>query len=102
MAKPMTKTQLVAALADEMGTDKKSASGCSGRHRTGIITKRSVRRRCRDPARRWQDLLPRASRADGAQPRHRRTVQEGRRQGGQDDHRQGAERQRERLNAPIK
>lgn len=24
--KPMTKTQLVAALADEMGTDKKSAS----------------------------------------------------------------------------
>ena len=26
MAKPMTKTQLVAALADEMGTDKKSAS----------------------------------------------------------------------------
>lgn len=27
MAKPMTKTQLVAALAEEMGTDKKSASG---------------------------------------------------------------------------
>ena len=27
MAKPMTKTQLVAALADEMGSDKKSASG---------------------------------------------------------------------------
>ncbi len=26
MAKPLTKTQLVAALADEMGTDKKSAS----------------------------------------------------------------------------
>ncbi|KRS19706.1 HU family DNA-binding protein [Roseovarius indicus] len=26
MAKPMTKTQLVAALADEMGADKKSAS----------------------------------------------------------------------------
>ncbi|WP_172298096.1 HU family DNA-binding protein [Pseudoruegeria sp. HB172150] len=26
MAKPMTKTQLVTALADEMGTDKKSAS----------------------------------------------------------------------------
>ena len=25
MAKPMTKTQLVAALADEMGSDKKSA-----------------------------------------------------------------------------
>ncbi len=25
--KPMTKTQLVAALAEEMGTDKKSASG---------------------------------------------------------------------------
>ena len=25
MAKPMTKTQLVAALADEMGTDKKTA-----------------------------------------------------------------------------
>ncbi len=27
MAKPMTKTQLVAALADAMGSDKKSASG---------------------------------------------------------------------------
>jgi len=27
MAKPMTKTQLVAALAEEMGTDKKAASG---------------------------------------------------------------------------
>ena len=27
MAKPMTKTQLVAALAEEMGVDKKSASG---------------------------------------------------------------------------
>ena len=27
MSKPMTKTQLVAALAEEMGTDKKSASG---------------------------------------------------------------------------
>ena len=27
MAKPMTKTQLVAALADEMGADKKSANG---------------------------------------------------------------------------
>ena len=26
MAKPMTKTQLVAALADEMGTDKKAAN----------------------------------------------------------------------------
>ncbi len=28
MAKPMTKTQLVAALAEEMGSDKKSASDC--------------------------------------------------------------------------
>ena len=27
MSKPMTKTQLVAALAEEMGSDKKSASG---------------------------------------------------------------------------
>ena len=27
MAKPLTKTQLVAALADEMDSDKKSASG---------------------------------------------------------------------------
>ena len=27
MSKPMTKTQLVAALADEMGSDKKTASG---------------------------------------------------------------------------
>jgi DNA-binding protein HU-beta len=28
MAKPLTKTQLVTALADEMGTDKKSAGAC--------------------------------------------------------------------------
>ncbi|SLN28047.1 DNA-binding protein HU [Pseudoruegeria aquimaris] len=28
MAKPLTKTQLVAALAEEMGADKKSASAC--------------------------------------------------------------------------
>ncbi len=27
MAKPLTKTQLVAALAEEMGTDRKTASG---------------------------------------------------------------------------
>ncbi len=27
MSKPMTKTQIVAALAEEMGSDKKSASG---------------------------------------------------------------------------
>ncbi len=27
MSKPMTKTQLVAAIAEEMGSDKKSASG---------------------------------------------------------------------------
>ena len=38
MAKPMTKTQLVAALADEMGTDKKSA-GAALDAITGIITK---------------------------------------------------------------
>jgi len=28
MAKPLTKSQLVAALADEMGSDKKTASEC--------------------------------------------------------------------------
>ncbi len=38
MAKPMTKTQLVAALADEMATDKKSASAALDAI-TGIITK---------------------------------------------------------------
>ncbi|NNF23777.1 MAG: HU family DNA-binding protein [Rhodobacteraceae bacterium] len=38
MAKPMTKTQLVAALADEMGSDKKSA-GVALDAITGIITK---------------------------------------------------------------
>ena len=38
MAKPMTKTQLVAALAEEMGTDKKSASGALDAI-TGVITK---------------------------------------------------------------
>jgi DNA-binding protein HU-beta len=38
MAKPMTKTQLVAALADEMGSDKKTA-GAALDAITGIITK---------------------------------------------------------------
>jgi hypothetical protein len=32
MAKPMTKTQLVAALAEEMGSDKKSAGGALDHH----------------------------------------------------------------------
>lgn len=38
MSKPMTKTQLVAALAEEMGTDKKSA-GAALEAVTSIITK---------------------------------------------------------------
>ncbi|MEM6824485.1 MAG: HU family DNA-binding protein [Pseudomonadota bacterium] len=38
MAKPMTKTQLVSALADEMGSDKKSA-GSALDAIVGIITK---------------------------------------------------------------
>ena len=38
MAKPMTKTQLVAALAEEMGADKKAASGALDAI-TAIITK---------------------------------------------------------------
>jgi len=38
MAKPMTKTQLVAALAEEMGSDKKSA-GAALDAITDIITK---------------------------------------------------------------
>lgn len=38
MAKPMTKTQLVAALADEMGSDKKTASGALDAV-IGIITR---------------------------------------------------------------
>jgi DNA-binding protein HU-beta len=38
MAKPMTKTQLVAALAEEMGSDKKSASSALDAM-TAIITK---------------------------------------------------------------
>ena len=38
MAKPMTKTQLVAALAEDMGTDKKSA-GAALEAVTGIITR---------------------------------------------------------------
>jgi DNA-binding protein HU-beta len=38
MAKPMTKTQLVSALADEMGADKKSASAALDAM-VGIITK---------------------------------------------------------------
>jgi len=36
--KPMTKTQLVAALAEDMGTDKKSASAALDAI-TGLITK---------------------------------------------------------------
>ncbi len=38
MAKPMTKTQLVAALAEEMGTDKKSANAALEAV-TGLITR---------------------------------------------------------------
>ncbi len=38
MAKPMTKTQLVAALAEEMGADKKDASTALDAI-TGLITK---------------------------------------------------------------
>ena len=38
MAKPMTKTQLVAALAEEMGSDKKSAAAALDAV-TGIIPK---------------------------------------------------------------
>ncbi|MGB8621377.1 MAG: HU family DNA-binding protein [Paracoccaceae bacterium] len=38
MAKPMTKTQLVAALAEEMGGDKKTASAALDAI-TGVITK---------------------------------------------------------------
>ena len=38
MAKPMTKTQLVAALADEMGADKKTASSALDAI-IGVITK---------------------------------------------------------------
>ncbi|MFT4782279.1 MAG: DNA-binding protein HU-beta [Paracoccaceae bacterium] len=38
MAKPMTKTQLVAALAEEMGSDKKSASSALDAI-IGVITK---------------------------------------------------------------
>ena len=38
MAKPMTKTQLVSALAEEMGSDKKSANGALDAV-IGIITK---------------------------------------------------------------
>ncbi|MBO6774710.1 MAG: HU family DNA-binding protein [Paracoccaceae bacterium] len=38
MAKPMTKTQLVAALAEEMGTDKKSA-GAALEAVSAIITR---------------------------------------------------------------
>ena len=38
MAKPMTKTQLVAALAEEMGSDKKTA-GMALDAMTGIITR---------------------------------------------------------------
>ncbi len=37
MAKPMTKTQLVAALAEEMGSDKKTASAALDAI-TGVIT----------------------------------------------------------------
>ncbi len=38
MAKPMTKTQLVTALAEEMGTDKKSANAALEAI-TGLITR---------------------------------------------------------------
>ena len=37
MSKPMTKTQLVAALADEMGSDKKSAGAALDASRIALM-----------------------------------------------------------------
>ena len=81
MSKPMTKTQLVAALAEEMGTDKKSAGGaleaiCNLITREvaggGAVTLPGVGKiSCRErPG------------ADGAQPIYRRAVQKRGGQGG--------------------
>ena len=98
MAKPMTKTQLVSALADEMGSDKKSA-GVALDAIVGIITKEVAgggavtlpgvgKIYCRErPARMVRN------------PRHWRADKQARRQGGEDDHRKGAQGQRERLSA---
>jgi hypothetical protein len=94
--KPMTKTQLVAALADEMGSDKKTARR-SARRRHGHRQQGSRRRRRRHDPRHRQGLLPRAPRAHGPQPGHGRADQERGGQAGQGDHRQGAEGQRQRL-----
>ncbi len=73
MAKPMTKTQLVAALADEMGSDKKTAAGAldavvaiitrevSG---GGAVTLPGVGKiYCRERLSAWCATLPRVSRS---------------------------------------
>jgi DNA-binding protein HU-beta len=94
--KPMTKTQLVAALAEEMGSDKKTA-GAALDAVTAIVTKEVAnggavtlpgigKVYCRErPERMVRN--PATGRAD----------QERGRQAGQGDHRQGAEGQRQRL-----
>jgi DNA-binding protein HU-beta len=56
MTKPMTKAQLVAAIADEMGADKKTASAALDAI-TGLITK-EVSSGGAVPSGRWQILLP--------------------------------------------
>jgi hypothetical protein len=55
--KPMTKTQLVAALADEMGSDKKTA-GAALDAVTADRQQGSRRRRRRHDPRHRQGLLP--------------------------------------------
>jgi len=65
MSKPMTKTQLIAALAEDMGSDKKAAAASLDAI-CNLITREVFRWRCGHVARYWQNHVPRASRAYGA------------------------------------
>ena len=98
--KPMTKTQLVAALADKMDSDKKSANEAldaviaiiteevSG---GGAVTLPGVGKiYCRERPERMV-----------RNPAHGRADQERGRQGCEDDHCQGPQGQRERLTDPA-
>jgi hypothetical protein len=93
MSKPMTKTQLVAALSEAMGADKKTAG--TALDAIAAIVAREV------AAGPWQGRLPRPPGTSGAQPGHRRNRDQAGRQAGEIHHRESAERQRERLIGPA-
>ena len=75
MSKPMTKTQLVAALADEMGSDKKSA-GAALDAVCNIITREVSGGGAVALPGVGKNPMSCASRKNGSQPRYWRAVYE--------------------------